>query len=71
MSKVTFEIKPVAWSGKTELKYQAFAVCGDRRIFGDPKPTRESAEKSLREEVSKWHEAVSEIKYEISKVEKL
>lgn len=70
MSKVTFETKPVAWSGNDVLKYQAFAVCGKKRIIGDPKVTKESAEKSLFDEVESWYEAVLEIKSEIYKINK-
>ena len=70
MSKVTFETKPVAWSGKTELKYQSFAVYGDRRIFGDPKPTKDAANESLLEELAKWNEAITAITSEIQNQEK-
>ena len=49
------EIKPVAWSGNGEvLKYQGFASYGRHRILGEPKETKELAEKDLMDEIAEW-----------------
>jgi len=69
MSKVKFETIPVAWSGKTELKYQSVATCGDRKIWGDPKRTEEEAYASFLSEVAKWKKAISEISVAIKEKE--
>lgn len=67
MIKVKIETHPVAWSDGATLKYQTSAAYGDRRIYGDPKPTEEGAYKSMLDEVCKWFKAVKAIKTELTK----
>jgi hypothetical protein len=68
MDNPQLETRPVAWSGNKPTKYQSiitfnFPANGRNiRLLGDPKPSEQEAEQSLREEVTLWGIAIRHFK---------